>query len=438
MIDSAFFMLYFAVPLLFFTVLRYTEKKILQFSFFHFVIIAIFITQYLGLLPLYFEYPEQRANIASQSSLILTMWAYTSLSLFGLLGGRYLSRFIVNNDRFTAAFPEPPETASSLKIKCIFVIALCISAFAIIHNFYLNDIDWSFFQRQTSVVKLREAVNFRDLLPFINVNVLFYFLIPLLSLWLYFQSLQTHINVSNALKYSPYLVIALMPAFLSFEKRPILDLILVIMLCFGCVIGQDDKAKTIFKYGAYFFIILLVFSVIIVAFGIKIPGFKPIGLLIDRLVFGQLQSTYLYVEIFPNEHPYLNGASIPFMSKLSDTPIGLAAFVHEYLGLKKSIEPGGSSPTIFWGEIYANFGVIPILFAALFLGLFLEVISYLMKTMSPRDLFIILYIWLGLHYSKIASTSFSTFIFDQKLVYVLIVLLILNGAYSFVVKSSKT
>ena len=36
MIDSTFFMLYFAVPLLFFTVLRYTEKKNTTVFFFSF------------------------------------------------------------------------------------------------------------------------------------------------------------------------------------------------------------------------------------------------------------------------------------------------------------------------------------------------------------------------------------------------------------------
>ena len=226
--------------------------------------------------------------------------------------------------------------------------------------------------------------------------------------------------------FTPFVLLGFFTAMVSFEKRPLIDVVLMLTICLGYTAHLNGFLKRwkMFFLLSIVFVSFAIFGILLLAPNLVIS--KSLLALLDRIFFGQIQSTYLYVEIFPQKHAYLGGASmIPFIY-FSENPVSLARLVHEYLGMKKTVATGGSSPTIFWGEIYANFGVTPIFFVAVFLGIFLETISLIIKVIAPQAIFVIAYTWLGLYYSKIASTSFTTFIIDLKFIYTIFTLLFLR------------
>ncbi len=93
----------------------------------------------------------------------------------------------------------------------------------------------------------------------------------------------------------------------------------------------------------------------------------------------------------------------------------------------------GSMPTAFWGEMYANFGIVGVLLTPLLVGILLYLIEYVMKRIYHNPITIGLYVWLILHYKDLSFGGLSKFIIDFYLIIVLLIVTML----SFVVGKGK-
>ena len=71
----------------------------------------------------------------------------------------------------------------------------------------------------------------------------------------------------------------------------------------------------------------------------------------------------------------------------------------------------GSMPTVYWGEMYANFGLAGILVVPFFVGLFLYWINSLIYKIQQGPLVIALYVWLIMHLSNLSQSSLSGYFF---------------------------
>ena len=429
--DIIFTLAFFGFPVIFFAILKFREKTILKFSFFHFVVIAIFIMQYIALLPLYFGWPGHRAFIAENNNLIIYLLIINVISLAGLLVGRILFKTILDFSRVDVFGwlnkNEQNKETSFLYIILIFSVFLILSTFITFNQLTKRGVDLASFANASSIVQLR---NFSNLgyVNYLDVNIVWYFIVPFFSLAVFFAGLNNKFTFTRLFTLAPFVLLALFVAFMTFEKRPVIDIGLALLICGGYLAhkqGHLQGKKLLIIFGVGFAACAVLASVFL------FPEFrisKFLTALLDRTFFGQVQSSYLYVEIFPKQHPYLAGASIPpFIYYFEpEEKVRLAKFVHEFLRLKINAAEGGSSPTIFWGQIYANFGIMPIFFAAILLGVMLEIVSLIIKAITTEATFAISYTWLGLHYTKLASTSFSTFMIDHRLYYFLVILLFLS------------
>ena len=72
-------------------------------------------------------------------------------------------------------------------------------------------------------------------------------------------------------------------------------------------------------------------------------------------------------------------------------------------------------PTIFWGEMYANFGFIGVIVTPFIVGAVLYAVSYMIGLMGNTPIKIGLLVWLMLHYRALAATGLSGYIFDTYL-----------------------
>jgi hypothetical protein len=79
----------------------------------------------------------------------------------------------------------------------------------------------------------------------------------------------------------------------------------------------------------------------------------------------------------------------------------------------------GSMPTIFWGEMYANFGLIGVLVMPFIVGVALYAISYVLGLMENTPIKVGLLVWAMLHYKNLAATGLSGFMVDIYLVGIL-------------------
>jgi hypothetical protein len=134
----------------------------------------------------------------------------------------------------------------------------------------------------------------------------------------------------------------------------------------------------------------------------------------SRLLAGQLQGAYLYVEYFPLHQDWLWGLSFP-------NPAGIFPFEPYLLtqemsnwysprDAKNGIQ--GSMPTVYWGEMYANFGLFGVLAFPGVVGYLLYAGNALLFTQKLTPVAVALFIWLLMHYLSLSGTSWSGFIID--------------------------
>lgn len=134
----------------------------------------------------------------------------------------------------------------------------------------------------------------------------------------------------------------------------------------------------------------------------------------SRVLTGGIQPAYHYLEIFPHIHPFLLGTSLPNPGGLLPfQPFLLAtevwAYVHPSLAGEGVV---GSMPTIYWGDMYANFGFGGVLLSSIAVGFFLQLVGSALFTLRANPVSIGFFIWILLYYQDLAVTSLSNFLVD--------------------------
>ena len=118
---------------------------------------------------------------------------------------------------------------------------------------------------------------------------------------------------------------------------------------------------------------------IITFFYMFFSGFNELDVVLrvaaSRIFTGSIGTAHFYLEYFPEVHPFLYGRSLPNpMGIFPWEPFSPAVEIMNWkfpAFLEKNIV--GSSPSTFWAEGYANFGVFGVIVSALYLGTFLAV-----------------------------------------------------------------
>jgi len=86
----------------------------------------------------------------------------------------------------------------------------------------------------------------------------------------------------------------------------------------------------------------------------------------------------------------------------------------------------GSAPTIFWGELYANFGVAGVAIVPVFVGILVYAMTCSARLIASSPVRIGFLVWLILHYKGLALTGVSGFMPDFYLVMVLAFTMLIN------------
>ncbi len=149
---------------------------------------------------------------------------------------------------------------------------------------------------------------------------------------------------------------------------------------------------------------------------------------ISRTLGGQIQVAYYYLEYFPSYHPFLNGLSFPNPAGLLPfTNFPLTQQVHSWVHPELArIDIIGSMPTIFWGELYANFGFLGIIIITPLIGIILYIMNWYFESKKNTVLGLSLFIFLIFHYKNLALSSLSNYIFDLNLILIFIFSIVLR------------
>ena len=146
----------------------------------------------------------------------------------------------------------------------------------------------------------------------------------------------------------------------------------------------------------------------------------------SRIFVGPIEALYHYLEIFPKQINFLWGRSfpnpgglLPFEPFNLTQELSLIVFPkNELMGVV------GSMPTIYWGEMYANFSYPGIIIPPFFIGYFLYWLNTIIFMLPMTPLVLSFFIWTILHYANLAVTSLSSFLIDTTMVIMILVLIL--------------
>lgn len=144
----------------------------------------------------------------------------------------------------------------------------------------------------------------------------------------------------------------------------------------------------------------------------------------SRAFTGSIQPAYHYLEFFPVQHDFLYGRSFPNPGGLFPwEPYRLTEEVMAWV-YPDDVGVVRSAPTIFWAELYANFGVPGVALVPVFVGFALYVLALCVARLPDGPVKTGYLVWLLLHFKNLAVSSFSGFMIDFYFVGVTLIVLL--------------
>lgn len=438
--EEFFFLIFFILFLLIWLILlKYSGVKILTISILSFLIISILTFQYLGYPSLFFFLDDDRAEFVQDRNVILKMFFITSYTITLIILGFIIARKIFGplhlknqHNPFSSAIIQDRQLSRFI-LYLFFILSLLV-LFIYISKIGFNNIPlllvFNFTENNLSIEALRSNMGnafegkyhwyqlfMRDFLSITSVAFfgfyllrknLFYFLIFIISFFICCFSMT-----------------------MAIEKAPLLFYLISLFLLYVLIKNNGQfKIKQIINFGLFGLLLISLMYVIFMNSSNIVEGLKNV---FPRIFTGSVVPLYHYLEIFPEKVDFLWGRSFPNPGGLLlFEPYNLTQEVHDLI-FPYFKEQGivGSMPTIFWGEMYANFGYMGVIIPPFFIGFFLYGLNILLYRLPMTPFFFSVYIWIILHYKNITVTSLSGFIIDTN-IFIVILLLI------FVISAPKT
>lgn len=222
-----------------------------------------------------------------------------------------------------------------------------------------------------------------NLLPhFWRYNYVYLFVLPFLTLIAFVKSFSKNGNIKTK-KWKLIFIFLASFTFLISLLLLVKESIVLLMLMFFVAILLI-KSDINYRILVYFFAVVIgsLTSLYYILIGFRESYFVTLttifGAIYNRITLGYSESLFYAFKLFPDKHDFLYGLSFPNPGHiLPFEPFSLSRFIYDY---SNGMLSGGSSPVIFFGEMYANFGFIGMIASMIFVGILLQFIYIHMIT----------------------------------------------------------
>lgn len=420
--QSALFLLFWVtMPMIWHVLIKAAGLSLLRPTLPSFLIASLYVFQYLGIPVLYLQLNRYRFEMGVVNpDLVITVWAYTVVTITLLLVGYLVAHLRLGPLRGFSSQISRRNSLSSFQM--VSLVALGIICCIVLYVY----IDQVGFQNMA----LLDSLNLRDS-DYItgwarsNMGNAFsgkyhwyrLFMRDILSfVWLAIFA-QHAIRPSRGLKviliaFGCALIFSLL---MATEKGQLAKFLIAIFLLISWS-KYHGQAPVRLLFG-FSLVIVGVLTIFYINFMGSAGGLDGVSSVMSRLLTGQIQPAYHYLEFFPAHQDWLWGRSFPNPGGL--LPYEPYELTREVMNWKNSALQrhgvAGSSPTVFWGEMYANFGVIGVFVFPPFVGFLLYAGNSVLFTHRPTPVTLAFFIWLLIHYMDLSLTGLSGFIIDTEL-----------------------
>jgi hypothetical protein len=406
------------VPLIVLVLLHYASVSLRIFSIPSLFVIFYLISAYIGILPLYFGWNEYHETLGIvDRSIILGMFFYSSAALIltvcGFIYAYHVIGFkniVANNNVLVSANRKQRVFIFCLIILCCLILLKYISQIETIALFKALDGDIL----GAAVARSDMGSAFGGEGKHWHYQIFFRSLLDYCVIFFFADYLITRRRISGLIFGVGFLAAAF-SATMAIEKGPFIFLLvmlyLTIVICKG---GEYWQAL-----GKYVVVTMISFFIIFYIYFMGQEGVATsLHSIVTRIFSGQIAPAYFYLDLFPSRINYLLGASLP-------NPGGLLPF-HNYplaIEVGNFISPGtitkgivGSAPTVFWAEMYANFGPVGVIFSSFMVGIGLFSVSHFLSLLRLSPPVIAATVSLAMHYKDLSGTSLSNYFLDTVLI----------------------
>lgn len=418
MIDVLFSILFFLILALFYALMRCVNISLMRFSIVSFVLIYMLVFAYIGILPLYFQWDPYRVySGVSDPNTVLVLFALSSVSIFLLLLGVIASKKLMRGRVVICdGFIRSCTSKEMLLMILVFTISLVV---LLLYLIKVPEIAiFSVIKDPASKFAARSSMgNAFD--GSYHWYKTFFSDVMLFILFSAYANKVIAKKKSASLFFLIVFVAAAFAAVMATEKGPFINLIIGLFIA-KCIVKNNGQypAKKGLVFIATVFLFLILFYVYFMGSTELLPALLSI---LSRTFTGQITPAYWYLEYFPKHHDFLGGLSFPNPGSLLpfipfNIPVEISSWKfpeHVSMGIV------GSAPTVYWGEMYANFGIWGVILFSFITGFFLQALDKVFQFADNNPLKIGVVVWLALHFSTLSGTGLTTFFADSYAVVVI-------------------
>lgn len=428
-----FILCWLAFPLIWYFLLLSSNLKVDRVGICSLVFWGIIIYQYLGLPILFFGLDRFRVTDVNNEKIIFDVFFYTSITITLLLSGFFVGFKFLNKFSFYKKNHSIIDLSTSQNSRLILVTIVCI----LVLLSYLNKIGFENVALFSAIGIIDSKAS--DVLRSGMSNAFegkyhWYYLfmnriLLLCSFIFYIKYLINPFRLNRVL----FIFIFLITVFsltISTEKGPV-AFFLIALFFINSIVKRNGiiPIKALFSILSIIVIILTSFYFLFM----RVDNFgDAFSSVFSRTLTGQIEPAYHYLEFFPKVHPFLNGKSMT-------NPMGIFPFESYNIAQEvmawyndSQLVTGivGSMPTIFWGELYANFNYYGIFIFTPIIGLIIYVIDVYVSSFRLTPTSIALYVWLCMYFFNLNGTGITNYLFDIYLFFIVVV-------YIFITKKIK-
>jgi oligosaccharide repeat unit polymerase len=388
----------------------------------------IYLFQYLGI-PIILYFPTKNLiDLNLDNSILILVFFYTSLTITLLISG-----FIFGRICFGRIKQFKIETLNALNAQQLKIVNFIIIFCSIVLFIYINEVGFQSLAL-LNAIGIYSDMNIgmaRSIMTNSFEGSYHWYKLIITDLFSFaFLILFSNFIISKKVS-KIYLIIlfcfVIFSLMLSTEKGPVMMFLISVYFAYSLIKNEGLlHIKYLINLIVFFFLVLIFIYTYILNFQNLDSSITSI---FERIFTGQIIPAYHYLDFFPLKEGFLLGRSFPNPSGiLPFTPYPLTQTISAYY-TDMPVEVTGSSPTIFWGELYANFGLYGILIFSPLVGFFIYGFNIFLVKIKPNSSLIAFYSWSILHFSYLSGTSLSTYLFDIYLIVITFSFIIISSPF---------
>lgn len=412
------------VPVMALYAMRLANLRVREFTIPSFLVIVYLVTVYVGCVILAFGWDAYARSVGATDPVVtLKVLAFGGVGLLTIVGGFVFANRVVG---LSAPIASRPYSIGSTPAQRWLFLGLFLTSCTVL-ALYLSKVEVVALSLALRGDALGAAVA-RSTMgnafagTYWRYHLFFRHMMDLCVLYFFADYVLRRKVAAGALA-AVSLLVAAFSATMSVEKGPLVKLLVMLYLVYLMTSGGaywQRQAK-------YLLPVLVALSGAMYVYFMGIENYGAALHQVGYRVFtGQVLPAYFYVDRFPREVGYLWGASFP-------NPGGLLPFepYRLTLDIAQVISPGnaargvvGSAPTVFWAEMYANFGPAGVFLSGGLVGIGAFVIAHVLGRLPLSPPTVATTAFFAMHYRGLTGTGLSAFLVDEALFSVVVVLLI--------------